>query len=157
MEFWVHCIQTWRYSVEGRRDFLCRQGCLIHTVLWNFFNILFYKIWAYIKWQIKCKRTLIGVCLATVKFEKIKWFFYSHYLIFLLFFEIHTVQRRRAQHARTLTPYEYTYAKPTTMRTSEGLSTDRFGDSRSHHWRLVVDGNVAYDLTHNAGKSRNKF
>jgi hypothetical protein len=39
------------------------------------------------------------------------------------------------------------------MSTSEGLSTDRSGDSRSHQWRLVVDGNVAYHLTHNAGKS----
>jgi hypothetical protein len=43
------------------------------------------------------------------------------------------------------------------MSTSEGLSTGRSGDSRSHHWRLVVDKNVAYHLTHNAGKSRNKF
>jgi hypothetical protein len=50
-------------------------------------------------------------------------------------------------------PYEYTYANPTPMSTSEGLSTGRSGDSRSHQWRLVVDGNVAYHLTHNAGKS----
>ena len=34
--------------------------------------------------------------------------------------------------------------------------TGRSGDSRSHHWRLVVDGNVAYHLTHNAGKFWNK-
>jgi hypothetical protein len=40
--------------------------------------------------------------------------------------------------------------------TSKGLSTSRSGDSRSHHWCLVVDGNVAYHLTHNTGKSRNK-
>jgi hypothetical protein len=40
---------------------------------------------------------------------------------------------------------------PTPMSTSERLSTDRSGDSRSHHWRLVIDGNVAYHLTHNAG------
>jgi hypothetical protein len=39
------------------------------------------------------------------------------------------------------------------MSTSEGLSTDSSGDSRSHQWRLVVDGNVAYHITHNAGKS----
>jgi hypothetical protein len=32
------------------------------------------------------------------------------------------------------------------MSTFEGLSTGRSGDSRSHHWRLVVDGNVAYHL-----------
>jgi hypothetical protein len=50
----------------------------------------------------------------------------------------YTVQRRRSQHARTLTP----------MNTSEGLSTDRSADSPSHQWRLVVDGNVAYHLTH---------
>jgi hypothetical protein len=53
-------------------------------------------------------------------------------------------------------PYEYTYTNPTPMSTSEGLSTGRFGDSRSHHWRLIVDGNVAYHLMHNTGKSRNK-
>jgi hypothetical protein len=39
------------------------------------------------------------------------------------------------------------------MSTSEGLSTGRPGDSRSHLWRLVVDENVAYHLTQNAGKS----
>jgi hypothetical protein len=39
------------------------------------------------------------------------------------------------------------------MSTSEGLSTGRSGDSRSHQWCLLVDGNVAYHLTHNAGKS----
>jgi hypothetical protein len=43
---------------------------------------------------------------------------------------------------------EYTYANPTPMSTSEGLSTGLPGDSRSHNWRLVVvDGNVAYHLT----------
>jgi hypothetical protein len=50
-------------------------------------------------------------------------------------------------------PYEYTYANHTSMSISEGLSTGRSGDSRSHHWRLVVDGNVAYHLTHNARNS----
>jgi hypothetical protein len=39
------------------------------------------------------------------------------------------------------------------MITSKELSTDRSGDSRSHQWGLVVDGNVAYHLTHNVGKS----
>jgi hypothetical protein len=53
-------------------------------------------------------------------------------------------------------PYEYTYANPTPMSTSEGLNTDISGDSRSQHWRFVVNGNVAYHLTHNVGKSRNK-
>jgi hypothetical protein len=50
-------------------------------------------------------------------------------------------------------PYEYMYANPTPISTSEGLSSGRSGDSRRHLWRLVVDGNVAYHLTHNAGKS----
>jgi hypothetical protein len=50
-------------------------------------------------------------------------------------------------------PYEYMYANPTPMSTSEWLSTGRSGDFRSHQWRLVVDRNVAYHLTHNAGKS----
>ena len=49
------------------------------------------------------------------------------------FFENHTVQRRRPQHARTLTPYEYTYANPNPMSTSEGLSTGRSEDYRSHY------------------------
>jgi hypothetical protein len=53
-------------------------------------------------------------------------------------------------------PYDYMYANPTLMRTFGGLSSDSSGDSRSHHWRHVVDGNVAYPLTHNAGKSRIK-
>ena len=69
------------------------------------------------------------------------------------FSENHTIQRGRPQHARTLTPYEYTYANPIPMSTSEGLSTGKSEDSRSHHWRLVVDGNVAYHLTCNTGKS----
>jgi hypothetical protein len=42
------------------------------------------------------------------------------------------------------------------MSTSEGLSTRRSEDSQSHHRRLVDDGNVAYHLTHNAGKFRYK-
>jgi hypothetical protein len=53
-------------------------------------------------------------------------------------------------------PYKntYTYANPTPMSTSEGLSTDRSRDSQSHQWRLVVNGNVYYHhLTHNVGKS----
>jgi hypothetical protein len=50
-------------------------------------------------------------------------------------------------------PYEYTYANPTPMSTFEWLNTGRSGDSRSHQWNLVVDGNVAYYLTYNAGKS----
>jgi hypothetical protein len=53
-------------------------------------------------------------------------------------------------------PYEYTYVNPTPMSTSEELSTSKSRNSQSHHWCLVVDGNVAYHLTHNAGKSRNK-
>jgi hypothetical protein len=50
-------------------------------------------------------------------------------------------------------PYEYTYTTPTPMSISKGLSTGRSRDSRSHQWRVFVDGNVAYHLTHNAGKS----
>jgi hypothetical protein len=50
-------------------------------------------------------------------------------------------------------PYEYTYANPTPISTSEGPSTGKSEDSRSRQWRLVVDGNVAYHLAHNAGKS----
>jgi hypothetical protein len=50
-------------------------------------------------------------------------------------------------------PYEYMYANPTPMSTSEGLSAGRSEVSQSHHSRLFVDKNVAYHLTHNAGKS----
>jgi hypothetical protein len=47
----------------------------------------------------------------------------------------------------------------TTIGTSSSMGTTyaRCGDSWSHHhWRLVVDGNVAYHLTHNTEKSWNK-
>jgi hypothetical protein len=54
-------------------------------------------------------------------------------------------------------PYEYTYANPTPMNTFEGLSTGKSGDSRSRHWRLVVDGNVITTVMYNTGKSQNKF
>jgi hypothetical protein len=69
----------------------------------------------------------------------------------LFFEELHSTTRTHTF------PYEYTYANPTPMSTSEGLSTGRSGDSRNHHWRLVIYGNVAYHLTHNAEKSRNKY
>jgi hypothetical protein len=55
-------------------------------------------------------------------------------------------------HARIHThPYEHKYANHTPMSTSEELG-HTFGDSRSHLLRLVIDGYVAYDLKHNAGK-----
>jgi hypothetical protein len=77
------------------------------------------------------------------------------FLSFLSFFlKNNTVQHRRSQHAHALTPintrtqtlitrththpYKHTYINPTLMSTSVGLSTDRFGDFRSHHLRLVV-------------------
>jgi hypothetical protein len=50
-------------------------------------------------------------------------------------------------------PYEHKCANPTLMSTSEGPSTGRSGESRSRHWRLVVDGNVVYHLMHNTEKS----
>jgi hypothetical protein len=67
----------------------------------------------------------------------------------VVFFENSTTQTLTI---RTHThPYEYAYANSTSMSTSEGSSTSKSGDSRSHQWRIVVDGNVAYHLTHNAG------
>jgi hypothetical protein len=68
------------------------------------------------------------------------------------FWELHSTTQTLTTRTHT-NPYEYTYVNPTPMSTSEGLSTDRSGDSRSHQWRLIVDGNAAYHLTHNAGKS----
>jgi hypothetical protein len=64
----------------------------------------------------------------------------------------YTVQRN-AHNTHAHLPYGYKYANPTPMSTSEGPNTGRSGDSRSHQWHLVVDGNVTYHLTHNAGKS----
>jgi hypothetical protein len=74
-----------------------------------------------------------------------------------MFLELHSTTQTLTIHTHTH-PYEYTYAHnthahPTPMSTSEGPSTGRSRDSRSHQWRLVVDGNVAYHLTHNTGKS----
>ena len=97
--------------------------------------------------------TRVLLCLFLTQFCVVKIiprFVLRPYISF--FFENHTVQRRRPQHARTLTPYEYTYVNPTPMSTSEGLSTGRSEDSRCHHWRLVVDGNVTYHLTCNTDK-----
>jgi hypothetical protein len=68
------------------------------------------------------------------------------------FLELHSTTQTLTTRTHTHL-YEYTYANPTLMSTSEGLSTGRSGDSRSHQWRLVVYGNVAYHLTHNTGKS----
>jgi hypothetical protein len=66
----------------------------------------------------------------------------SKILKYLCFFRM-TRYNTQALTTRTHThPYEYTYANPTPM------STGRSRDSRSHQWRLVVDGSVAYNLTH---------
>jgi hypothetical protein len=70
----------------------------------------------------------------------------------LLFLELHSTTHMLTTRTHTH-PYEYTYTNPAPMCTSEGLSTGRSGDSRSHHWRLVVNENVVYHLTHNIGKS----
>jgi hypothetical protein len=51
--------------------------------------------------------------------------------IYLIFFDNYTVQRIRSQHARTLTSMN-TYANPTPMSISEGLSTGIPGYSGSH-------------------------
>jgi hypothetical protein len=60
----------------------------------------------------------------------------------LVFLDSHSTTQTLTTRMHTH-PYEYTYANPTPMSTSEGLSTGKSGDSRSHHWRLVVYGNVA--------------
>jgi hypothetical protein len=60
-------------------------------------------------------------------------------VVYHVFLELHSTTRTFTTRTHTL-PYEYTYANP---------STGRYGDSRSHQWRLVVEGNVAYHLTHN--------
>jgi hypothetical protein len=80
---------------------------------------------------------------------------YSFLFQFIIFFRITQYNAdAHNMHAHSHThPYEYTYTNPTPMSTSEGLSTGKSGDSRSHHWRLDVDRNAAYHLTHNAGKS----
>jgi hypothetical protein len=61
-----------------------------------------------------------------------------HYSINI--FLIHTVQRRRSQHARTLTPMNTrTQILPLWAPPNDWAPT--------HHWHLVVDGNIAYHLT----------
>jgi hypothetical protein len=59
------------------------------------------------------------------------------------------MQCRRSQHTCTH-PYEYTYANPNSMSTSEAL--DKSEHSRSHQLYLIVDGNTTYNLTHNPRK-----
>jgi hypothetical protein len=62
------------------------------------------------------------------------------------FFENYTVQRIHSMNTRTQILSLWAPLKD--------WAPDRPGDSRSHHWRLVIDGNAAYHLTqHNAGKS----
>jgi hypothetical protein len=56
----------------------------------------------------------------------------------------------------SLLPHMVDLKVPMNVAVVDGLSTGTSGDSRSHHWRLVVDRNVAYHLTYNAGKSQNK-
>jgi hypothetical protein len=74
-------------------------------------------------------------------------------IVFCSFFsELHSTTQTLTTRTHTH-PYEYMYANYTPMSTFEGLSTGRSRDSRSHQWRLVIDGNVAYHLTHEADKS----
>jgi hypothetical protein len=73
-------------------------------------------------------------------------------IVLCIFLELHSTTQTLTTRTHTY-PYEYTCANPTPMSTSEGLSTGRSGDSRSHQLCLVVDGNVAYHLTHNTSKS----
>jgi hypothetical protein len=56
----------------------------------------------------------------------------------VIFLELQSIMQTVTSRTHTH-PYEYTYANPTPMNTSEGLSTGRSGDSRSHLWRLVVE------------------
>ena len=44
---------------------------------------------------------------------------------FFFVFQNYTVQHRRPQHARTLTPYEHTYINPISMRVTTGVSLSR--------------------------------
>jgi hypothetical protein len=101
-------------------------------------------VWQNLRWHIFLKNLRKNLC------NTILSSFFCHY--YTLFLEWHSTTQTLTTRTHTH-PYEYTYANPTPMSTSEGLSTGRSGDSRNHQWRLVVDGNVAYHLTHNAGKS----
>jgi hypothetical protein len=70
-----------------------------------------------------------------------------------VFFEIDIVQRRRSQYARILTPMNTcTLTLPLWAPSKDWVPADlEILEVR----RLVVDGNIAYHLTYNAGKSRN--
>jgi hypothetical protein len=74
-------------------------------------------------------------------------------IFFKTFFFRITQFNADVHNTHTHSPLWIHHANPTPMNTSEWLSTDRSGDSRSYQWRLVVDGNVTYHLTHNAAKS----
>jgi hypothetical protein len=66
----------------------------------------------------------------------------------IIFFWDYTVQRRRPQHARTLTPMNTRTQTPPLWAPPKDWA-DRSWSSRSH-------GNVAYHLMHSTGKSWNK-
>jgi hypothetical protein len=76
--------------------------------------------------------------------------FFLKDLLKTFFKELHSTTQMLTTRTHT---HLWIRVRPLPLSTSEGLSTDN-GDSRSHHWYLVVDGNVTYHLTHDAGKSQ---
>jgi hypothetical protein len=59
--------------------------------------------------------------------------FFFFFFFFFFFLQLHSTTQMLTILTHTH-PYKYMYANPTPM------STSRSGDSRSHPWRLVVDG-----------------
>jgi hypothetical protein len=69
-----------------------------------------------------------------------------------LFLELHSTTQTLTTRTHTH-PYWLHVCKSYPYEHLRRMSTSKSGDSRSHHWHLVVDGNVTYHLTHNADKS----
>jgi hypothetical protein len=70
-----------------------------------------------------------------------------------------SISHRTTQTLTTRThthPCEYTYEILPLWAPRRTKHRQFWRFSKSPRWRLVVDGNVAYQSTHNAGKSRNK-
>jgi hypothetical protein len=63
----------------------------------------------------------------------------------------HTIQHRRSQHVRILTPMNTCTQTLPQWAPTKDRAPNRFGDFRSRYWHLVFDDNVAYHLTHNVG------
>ena len=101
------------------------------------------KIWRAQFWQILHLWPKHFICL------QCSWSSYFNF-----FFWDYTVQLRHSQRTHTHTPMN-THTQTLSLWASSKTEPANPRDWRSHHWCLVVDGNVAYHWMHNAVKSQN--